>query len=299
MKTLILFFVLVVAACAPVSGQIQPPADSTKIYQVDTKDGNSYVGKIRGVTPEHLVLETTTVGTLNLRQVDIKSVTEVKPETIKNGENWFENPQAARYFWAPNGYGLKKGEAYYQNVWVLANQFSVGITNNITIGLGLVPTFLFGVGATPFWVTPKVSIPVVKDKFNVGAGVLYANVVGKDAETGKGIALAYGITTFGSRDKNVSIGVGYGWANGGWSSRPTINVSFMARVTRNGYFLSENYFIPTQEGNYGIISMGGRKILKKVGLDFGGFIPMGTGVEKFIVIPWLGVSVPLGKKPTE
>ena len=119
----------------------------------------------------------------------------------------------------------------------------------MTVGLGLVPTFLFGAGATPFWITPKVSIPVVKDKFNIGAGVLYANVVGSDVETGKGIALAYGITTFGSRDKNMSIGVGYGWADGGWASKPTINVSFMARVSRNGYFLSENYFIPTQDGN--------------------------------------------------
>ncbi|MCB9270107.1 MAG: hypothetical protein H6561_11110 [Lewinellaceae bacterium] len=79
----------------------------------------------------------------------------------------FYNTQSARYFFSPNGYGLHPGEAYYQNVWVLYNQVSFGITNNVSLGVGGA-SFPFGADATPVWMTPKVSVPVVRDKFQVG-----------------------------------------------------------------------------------------------------------------------------------
>jgi len=271
-------------------------SDSTRRFQVETKDGNFYVGKILELNADQIVLETKTLGLITLKQINVKRVTEVNAATIKNGEHWFENPQAARYFWAPNGYGLKKGEGYYQNVWVLANQVSVGLSDHISMGVGLVPTFLFNVGATPFWITPKVSIPVKRDKVNLGAGVLYANAVGENASGNSGVALTYGIATLGNRDKNMSIGIGYGWSNGSWSNRPAIMMSFMSRVSRNGYFISENYLISTQDATLGLLSLGGRKIIRRVGLDFGGFIPFGSEVQAFVVIPWLGITVPLGKK---
>jgi hypothetical protein len=269
------------------------PADTTTLFQIDTKDGNSYVGKILEITAEQVLIDTETLGVLTLKQINIKSIVEINPTTMKNGEHWFDNPQAARYFWAPNGYGLKKGEGYYQNVWVLANQVSVGVSDYVSIGVGMVPLFLFGGTATPIWFTPKVSIPIVKDKFNLGAGVMFATAIGEDATS---IALPYTIATFGTRDRNTSIGVGYGWAGGQWAKNPTFTVGFMARVSRNAYFISENYYIPTAEEDIGLLSVGGRKILKKVGLDWGFFLPIISSMDRLVVIPWLGITAPLGKK---
>lgn len=287
------FFLLMCVSTLALA-QDQPAADTTRLFQIETKDGNTYIGKIRSIDSEQIVLDTEALGVLNLKQTNVKSVTEINPNDIKGGEHWFPNPQAARYFWAPNGYGLKKGEAYYQNVWVLANQVSVGVSDYFSIGAGMVPLFLFGAGAMPFWITPKFSVPIKPDKFSVGAGLLYVNVLGEEMEGGGG--LVYGITTFGSRDKNTSIGVGYGFAGGEWSHSPTITLSFMARVSRTGYFLSENYLIGAGDTTLGLISMGGRKMLRKVGLDFGGFIPISPDVGSFIVIPWLGITAPIGKK---
>ncbi|MEZ5070324.1 MAG: hypothetical protein R2751_04985 [Bacteroidales bacterium] len=34
---------------------------------------------------------------------------------LVEGEYWFSNPHATRYFFGTNGYGLEKGEGYYQN----------------------------------------------------------------------------------------------------------------------------------------------------------------------------------------
>ncbi len=46
---------------------------------------------------------------------------------------------------------------------------------------------------TPIWVIPKVSVPVVKDKFNIGAGALVGYVVGLE-KAGFRVTVALGKT---------------------------------------------------------------------------------------------------------
>ncbi|QMU31406.1 hypothetical protein HUW48_01490 [Adhaeribacter radiodurans] len=221
-------------------------------------------------------------------------MTAVNTKNLKNGAYWFENPQSTRYLFAPNGYGLRAGEGYYQNITVVVNQISVGITDNVSIGLGTVPLFLFG-ASTPVWVLPKVSFPVVKDKFNVGAGALVGTVMGEESA---GFGIVYGITTLGSRDKNISLGLGYGYAGGDWARTPTLTLSGMLRTGNRGYLLTENYLIGTADGSIGLITFGGRRIIKKVGLDFGLVLPAGSEIDSFIAIPFLGLTVPFGQKTT-
>jgi len=58
--------------------------------------------------------------------------------------------------------GLHKGEGYYQNIWVFWNQASFGVTENFSLGFGIIPLFLFGGEAgqySPIWVVPKLSYP--------------------------------------------------------------------------------------------------------------------------------------------
>ncbi|MDH3708832.1 MAG: hypothetical protein OER04_03030 [Cyclobacteriaceae bacterium] len=69
----------------------------------------------------------------------------------------------------------------------------------------------------------------------------------------------------------------------------------MLRTGPRGYILTENYFIDVGSETFGLLSLGGRRIIGKVGLDFGGFIPVDT--DEVVFIPWLGVTIPFGKKP--
>jgi hypothetical protein len=270
-------------------------SDSTKLYRIETKDGNEFLGKILSEDEAVVNLRTESLGDITIKRTNIVKITVIEPNQIKTGQLWLDNPQATRYFWSPNGYGLKKGEAYYQNVWVLFNQASIGLSNNFSIGLGLIPLFLFGAGTTPIWLTPKFSIPVKKDKFNIGAGALVATVAGGAGEgIGEGFGLLYGITTFGDRNKNLSVGVGYGFAGGELARNPTITVSSLIRLSRRGYFLTENYFIGTGDEPLILLSFGGRSIINRTGLDYGLFIPTETGGSLF-AIPWLGLTVPLSK----
>jgi len=175
---------------------------------IETTDGNQYIGQILDRNPESIRLATEQVGEINIRVDDIKKIELVRRELMVGKEYWFANPQSTRYFWSPNGYGLKKGEGYYQNVWILFNQFAYGITDNISLGAGFIPAFLFSGSPTPVWLTPKISIPVVRNKFNLGGGALLGTIIG---EEGTDFGLSYGTTTFGSPGQECNPGSGL-WA---------------------------------------------------------------------------------------
>lgn len=286
----LLITALVVMALGLATESVAQVQDST-IYRVETKDGNEYLGRIVFDDPQKIKLITQNLGEITLNKTDIVKIETVQVSQIKDGVLWFNNPQASRHFWMPNGYGIKKGEGYYQNVWIFVNQFTVAASDHLSIGAGIVPTFLFG-APSPAWVTAKFSIPVKPDALNLGAGILAGTVLGDE---GTGFGIAYGMSTFGTRDKNCTIGMGYGYSNYGWADRPTISFSALIRTSNRGYFITENYYIGTGEDPLVLISLGGRRIVKKVGIDFGLFMPIAPDIT-FIAIPWLGLTVPLVPK---
>jgi hypothetical protein len=59
--------------------------------------------------------------------------------------------------------------------------------------------------------------------------------------------------------------------------------------------LTENYYLGGDNASFMLFSFGGRRIIKNTGLDFGLFIPSETG-GSLVAIPWLGFTVPFGKK---
>jgi len=271
----------------------QTETDTTKIYRIETSDGNEYIGKIIKLETYVTWLKTENIGIIKIFHRDIVNQVEVRKEQIIDGFLWYENLQATRYFWAPNGYGLKEGEAYYQNMWILYNQAGYGFSDNFSVGAGLLPLFLFGGSPTPMWITPKFSIPLKKDKINLGLGLLAATVVGtSDASFG----IAYGVSTFGSRDRNLTFGMGYGYAGGNWAKRPIIMLGGMARTGKKGYLMTENYIITSENETFVLSMIGGRTLIKKIALDYGLIIPFSAEMEQFVAIPWLGITIPIRSK---
>lgn len=286
MKTRIVFFVMFCFAVLFVNAQ---NTGDTILVKIETTDGNEFIGQVMSDDSTKTVLKTEKLGEITILKTDIKHTESVQIKQIKEGKYWFPNPQSTRYFWSPNGYGLKKGEGYYQNIWVLWNQFTYGVTNNFSIGAGVIPTFLFGT-STPVFATVKFSIPVEKDKINIAAGAIAGTILG-ESETGVGIL--YGLTTFGSPDANVTFGLGYGYAGGDWAQAPMINFNGMFRVSSRGYFITENYLLSGGGETILLISLGGRSIIKKAALDYGLVFPVAE-IGQFIAIPWLGFTIPFG-----
>jgi len=286
------FFLIVCLIFFSLSSNAQNSQDSIR-SQVETMDGNEYIGIILEQTPETIRIKTDKLGEISIPRSEVKRITQLSTIIVKDGTYWLDNPQSTRYFWAPNGYSLKKGEGYYQNVWIMFNQAVYGFTDHFSGGVGVMPLFLFGGVSTPAWITAKFSVPVVKDKINLGVGALAGTVIG---EENTGFGIIYGISTFGTRDKNLNIGLGWGYAGGEIASNPTVSIGGMIRTGAKGYLITENYFIGTPENFIVLMSVGGRRIIQKAGLDFGLWIPLGADFGSFVAIPWLGFTIPFGQK---
>jgi len=291
MKNLILILLVGWLALFSQNSYSQEEPDTIRLYSIEMSDGNKYFGTMISQNPDYIELSTK-VGTVRLQRNDIKAIHIVDNSQIKNGRVWYPNLQSTRYFFAPNGYGLKQGEVYYQNVWIFFNQFSVGVFDYFSIGAGLVPAFLFAGSPTPIWIIPKVSVPIIKEKLNIGAGGLFGTVV---PEENTGFGLAYGLVTLGSRDRNITVGVGYGYADKQWTDLPLFTLSAMVRASPRAYFITENYVIP-MDGNLNfVISLGGRSMINRVGLDYGLVMPAFKEQGVFFAFPWLGITIPLHK----
>ncbi len=277
---------LAIICLAGLTVSAQQQTDSLE-YSIETRDGNVYEGVIIKEDGITITLETKSLGTLTIQKMDIKHRTAIDPALKVRGQYWFPNPQATRYFFAPNGFGLKKGEGYYQNVMLFFNQFAYGVTDQVSIGGGMIPLFLFSGTPTPVWITPKVSIPL-SNSFNIGAGGLLGTVVG---ESNTSFGVLYGSATIGSRDLNASVGLGWGYAEGDFSNQPTINLGFMGRLSRNSYFIGEMYILNTGFDSVVLTTLGGRSMIKRVGLDYGVVAVVEDGF--FGGLPWLGVTIPI------
>ena len=259
--------------------------------RITTIDGNILMGVIEQENDDRIIVRVEGIGEVTIQRSNIVKLEVIPPDRIKNGLYWFDNPHGTRYFFAPNAIGLKKGTGYYQNAWIVFNNVNYGLSDNFSIGAGLIPGFLFGGGidATPMWIMPKLSFPVVGDQFHLAVGAMIGGIVG----SGSG-ALFYGSGTYGNTDNNITIGLGYGASGGDLSDTPLLNISGMYRAKRTIYMLGELYFLPGIDGS-GLALFGARWAPENFAVDFGLLLPL-EETGDLIGIPWLGVSIPFGNR---
>ena len=267
----------------------QEPDSLETTYRVETREGTTVVGTLVSETEAEVVLKTKELGTVTIKRADIKRMEEVGADRFQEGEYWFRNPQSTRYLFAPNALGLPKGAGYYQNTWILFNNVNYGVSDHFSMGGGTVPVFLFGAAALPIWFLPKVSVSTPRDNLHLAGGAVIGGVVGAGGDIGLG--LVYGSATVGGRDRNATIGLGYGYTDGEFSDTPAINVSGMTRVSRTVYLLTENYFFPAVE-DANLVSVGVRWAPENFAVDFALFRPLGPDIDGFVALPWLGVTIP-------
>ncbi len=278
---LLTFFLLV---GIPVQGQEE---SKPLVYRIQTAGGITIVGTILSETATELVVKTETLGTIIVSKDKISE--KVLLSVI---DNQFDLSNPNRYFVLTNHNGLPKGKGYYQNTWVFFNQIKYGISDNFSVGAGMVPLFLFGL-STPFWVIPSLNFPVVKDKFSVGSNLLILFAPGESVSAG---FLTFG-GTIGNRHNNLSLNLGYGFAEDEWAESPLVSVSGMFRTGKKHYLLAENYFLNALDETFVLSLFGGRYNFGSISLDYGLIFPWDVVFEEgFIGFPWLSISIPVGKK---
>lgn len=267
------------------------PVDTTKTFSIETTDGNTYIGRIIAQTPQQITLRTNRLGDLQLDRRDIRKVKELQISQMVDGEYWHESPISSRYFFGANGYGPRKGEGYFTNIWVFYNQVVYGLTDAFSVGVGTAPLFLFNGAPTPIWLTPRLSLPIDKDNVQLGLGGYFGTVLIEDIGL---YGMLHGQLTIGSRDRNFNIGLGYGYAGNDWANTPLISFGGIYRTGKKFALMTDNYFLDIGDEDLLLIAIGGRFISNNIAVDAGLVIP--GGVDDFLAIPTLGLTVPFGNR---
>ncbi|NQZ77296.1 MAG: hypothetical protein HRT61_14515 [Ekhidna sp.] len=260
-------------------GSISKSDSSTvTIFRVITKDGNQYTGSIIDLTQDSVKLKTTNIGIISIPRAQISTISETSSLDTING--WPYHFQTTNYFASNSGYGLQKGEGYYKNIWLVFNNFSYGITDKFSLGIGAIASFFWN-EATPIWVTGRLTTPVIENQLNIGGGVLYGTVESSS------FGLFYGVVTVGTRDRNISFGLGTGFSDGLFEDT-YINLDATFRATKRFYFVAESYHID----NFRMTLLGGKSILGRSSLEYG---ILTSNEFDFLGIPILGATLPLHK----
>ncbi|NDK54998.1 hypothetical protein GWO68_03615 [Pontibacter sp. BT213] len=289
------WFLLATIVCSPAFAQTDTTTTQTTAPQrwmIETKDGSVYQGIYLGKDENGIRLQTESAGIITIPNDQVKSYRILDERNYKNGQYWYENPNSSRYLFGPSAFSLRKGEAYYQNTYLVLNSFNYGLTDNFTIGGGfeLISTFS---GEPTFFITPKYTFPVA-EKWRAGAGVLYlTSTLADDGFSGLGVG--YGIVTYGNTDNNATLGLGYGYVDGEFASRPIVTLSGMKRVSRKLGLVSENWFVPSEDISGGIYSYGLRFMGERITVDLA-FLNNKDIMETIVIgVPYVDFVVKFGK----
>lgn len=282
-----------VTLLAPLSIRAQEvySTDSSAQVVVRTTDGNRITGRYISQDSATVVLETTDYGRLNIRRPAVKSMRKIRPPKMVKGKAWYESGFSNCYFAGTSAYGLEKGEAAFDNAFLLFNQVSYGFSNNFSLGAGIAP-FVILDGPMPVWITPKFSIPIKPDKVNLGISGFYGRSFYSYASEDPNYGAAYAQLTLGSRDQHFTAGFGYIYSAGRWIRPPAVSLSGYVRIGPHLGLLAESYFLSFDE-RLGLFAGGARFIFRSFALDTG-FVLATVDGEGPYFLPWISGHVAFG-----
>ena len=282
--TLISGFILPVTFDVSAQDTQSAATNNTKYVRLFLHNGGMFEGEVLEIDESTFLINTLDLGKMRITKTDISSITyisadEVGQMTLSNNRKGDINPQPTRYFFAPSGLQLKKGEGYYQNAWLIYNQVSYGVSDHFTVGMSMTP---FGTGGTVKF-GGKLS-----DKVNVSAGGIALVPFTDDDPLGIGFANI----TFGDERKNLSISTGLGFSDDSdniTDNLTLLNVSGMLQVSSNLWIITENYHIIQEDLT--IISMGIRRASRSRDILWD-YALIAIPSEEIFGIPWLSCTIP-------
>ncbi|HHL73877.1 MAG TPA: hypothetical protein ENJ29_15310 [Bacteroidetes bacterium] len=248
---------------------IIPPEGKVQILR--TRDGSELIGRIVKIGRKNILFESD-LGRTEIRKASVRSLTMVDADKVRGGEVWFENPNATRMFFAPTARTLKSGNGYFADVYLFFPSVAYGLTDNITIGGGisLFPNVPFD--EQLLYLTPKVGFSIGESAHGaVGVLLLRMPDFSDSADNPLGVGILYGVTTFGSMDKSITAGLGYGFVDKEVADRPMVILGGEWRVSRRVSLVTENWVLPGLDG--GLVSYGVRFFGRKLSVDLAFWSP--------------------------
>ena len=263
-------------------------ADTALRHVVRLRDGSTLVGRVIAVTWDSATIALPS-GTMTFARAAVSEVKEFPATRLHRGVYWPENPNPTRLLFSATAESLRKGEGYYWNTWLFFHGAAYGITDRLTMGAGfsLVPGL--NLDDDVFYLTPKLAL-VQTANAGLAIGALLAFVPGLATSSGSNsLGILYGVGTTGSRESNLSLGLGWGYVGGELADRPIVMLGGQSRLSRRLSAISENWFVPADGRFQGAVSYGLRFLAERLSVDLA-FVNS-TEDPLFPGVPWLGFAV--------
>jgi hypothetical protein len=267
----ILLLLGVSAGAASLEGKLKAPAEG--VSQVITmKDGSSLVGRITEVGETEVKFQTD-MGEMTLQIDKISDIKEIKAEAIKGGKYWFPNPNRTRMLFGPTARTLRKGEGFFNDIYIFFPGVAYGITDNITIGGGMSLFPGLDIEDQLYYLTPKIGTKVTPE-VDIAASAMIIRIPNPDDEVDdllgdeadpKTLGVFFGSLTYGTDDKSATFGLGFGYFDDNIAKRPAVTIGGEYRVARRMSLVSENWIFP--EVDQPIVSYGVRFFGESLAVD--------------------------------
>lgn len=291
----------VLALLAPVSAQDPPPASvptaakpapRDTVVELRLRDGSVLYGRVIEETPERIVVVTVNGVRLEVPRAQVESL-RVSAGRAVEGAFWAEDPNSTRLFFTSTARPLRKGDGYVSSFMLFLPLVAYGVTDRLTIAGG---TPILPVAFGRMWYfAPKYTVAKrERSAFAVGA---LGFVLPEDFVDNGSVGIMYGAGTWGSRDRAITAGAGWGyvWASGtsGVSNDPVIMLGGETRVSRRVKLITENWMF-TSGQTEGFVSGGVRFIGDRLSADLGvgGF----TGTDGGCCFPLVNFVYNFGRR---
>lgn len=276
----ILTFVIILAI--PVWAGPQSPGLG-KTVRIVLKDESELIGTVLAEDAMSIQFRTLSGVEMVITKDKIASIEAVE---VVGGKAVRLDPNRTRLFFAPTARPLRAGEGYFSVYEILLPYFAVGVTDFLAIGGGI--SLVPGASNQLFYVAPKVT-PFRAKNIDLAAGMLYMAPL---SSAGDHVGIVYGLGTFGTRRKALSVGLGWGFTGEGFANQPILLIGGELQVSNSVKLISENWIPFGWE--HKILSLGIRLFGRKLAADFALAVLTGVDMGGFPFIPWIGFTYNFG-----
>lgn len=269
---LLLFgFMLCVTGAQPAVAQTDSSralvADSASVLEIRLTDGSVVFGTVVYEDGATLVVRTVAGARLELRPDQIQSRRRASGNVVR-GEYWPEDPNHTRLLFTSTGRALGAGQGYVSAYFLFFPMLAYGVTDRLTIAGGT-PVIPGAIGKV-FYLAPKFTVSQ-RERSAISIGAL--GFVSSDATDEGTVGIAYGVGTWGTRDRAFTAGAGWGFQLGSnessFSNSPVLVLGAETRLSRRVKVLSENWIFTQRTGGLSLLSGAFRFIGDRLSADLG------------------------------
>lgn len=278
MRLIILISLNVLFLCVSfLQAQVDDSLTIGKQVEIILDSRDIYFGVVQVLDSNVVTIQTEQELEITIPRKHIKSIAVLQDET--KGSYRYVDPNDSRLFFGPTARTLDAGQSYFADYYIFFPFLGYGLTDYLTFagGISLFP----GAKEQLFYLAPKIRF-YRYNNWHTGMGVLYINSTSMGSD---GVGIVYGVSTFGASDESVTLGAGWGFAEGELHNKPVIMFGGELRVSNNLKLISENWIPP--DADFALLSLGLRFFGKNLATDIALIYPAGADMEGFPFVPWI------------